>query len=158
MEDNPIRSIGAQEAKSQELRKIIKQLYETTAKLESMYPRRHFTPDGHMVGSLGEVVAASTYDLELFKASNPLHDAVSRKDGRLVQIKATQGNRITISEKPDYLIALKLNRDGSFDEVYNGPGSPVWTHAGKPAKTGQRFISLSKLALLNEEVSPSDRI
>ena len=35
-------------------RALVKQLYITVNELEVMFPGRHFTPDGHMVGSLGE--------------------------------------------------------------------------------------------------------
>lgn len=33
-------------------------IYRAIAKLEAMYPGRKFTPDGHLVGSIGEVIAA----------------------------------------------------------------------------------------------------
>lgn len=104
-----------------EIAEKIRKIYEITRELEEMYPGRHFTPDGHMVGSIGEVIAAEEYGLELFEASHPVHDARAQ-DGKLVQIKATQGDRIAIGERPEYLIVLKINRDGSFEEVYNGPG------------------------------------
>ena len=89
------------------LREAIRELYAVTARLEAMYPGRRFTPDGHMVGSLGEVVAAEMHGLELFEASHPVHDAVA-PDGRLVQVKATQGNRVALTDEPDHLIVLKL--------------------------------------------------
>ena len=137
--------------------RLIRELYALTAKLEGMYPGRHFTPDGHMVGSLGEVAAAKVYGLKLFEASNPVHDAFAA-DGKLIQIKTTQGDRIAISDEPSYLIVLRLNRDGTFDEIYNGPGEPVWAAAGKLQKTGQRHVSLTKLAELSLGISPTDRI
>ncbi|WP_206215108.1 hypothetical protein, partial [Adlercreutzia sp. ZJ138] len=125
--------------------------------LEEMYPGRHFTPDGHMVGSLGEAITSEWYGLRLFKAAYPIHDGVA-PDGRLVQVKATQGNKIGINEKPDYLIVLKMHRDGTFEEIYNGPGEPAWDAAGEALKTGQRPLSLTKLRGLNSEVLPEQRI
>ena len=132
---------------------VIRELYAIASKLEEMYPGRHFTPDGHMVGSLGEVAAAKAYGLELFEASNPVHDAFA-EDGKLVQIKTTQGERIAISDEPKYLIVLKLNRDATFDEVYNGPGERVWEVFSnrKPPKNGQHQVSLARLRALNSEV------
>ncbi len=104
---------------------VIRQLLRLVDQLEKRYPGRHFTLDGHMVGSLGEVYAKKSYRLdELFTASNKTHDA--RKGKKLIQIKTTQGDRIAISSEPQYLIVLKLHRDGSFEEIYNGPGQPVW--------------------------------
>ena len=57
-------------------------------------------------------------------ASYPIHDAKT-KDGKLVQIKATQGDGVVISERPEHLIVLKIHRDGDFEEVYNGLGDPL---------------------------------
>jgi hypothetical protein len=148
---------GEAMAKGGALREAIRELYAVTGRLEAMYPERKFTPDGHMVGSLGEVVAAEMHSLELFEASHPVHDAVA-PDGRLVQVKATQGSRVALTDEPDYLIVLKLRRDGTFDEVYNGPGGPAWAAAGKMQKTGQRHISLSRLAELDASVPEGGRI
>ena len=143
--------------RSSELQSIISELYEVVTKLETKYPGRHFTPDGHMVGSLGEVVAAERYGLKLFEASHPVHDAVA-VDGKLVQIKATQGTKIALNECPDYLIVLHLSHDGDFEEVYNGPGASVWDVCGKMQKTGQRQITLTKLRNLQEGVALEGRI
>ena len=49
---------------------LVKQLYVLVEELESMFPGRHFTPDGHMVGSIGECLVADAYGLELITASN----------------------------------------------------------------------------------------
>ena len=141
----------------------IRELYALAEKLEMRYVGRHFTPDGHMVGSLGEVYAEERYGLELLKASTPIHDAKTH-DGRLIQIKATQGGKIALGvpksddELPHYLIALRIDRKGNFEEVYNGPARRVWEEAGKPQKTGQMHISLAKLRKLAAEVDPADRI
>lgn len=139
------------------IRHLIQELYRIAAELENLYPGRHFTPDGHMIGSIGEVLAAETYGIELFTASAPVHDGRA-PDGRLVQIKATQVDSVGISECPDYLIVLRILRDGSFEEVYNGLGAPAWDAAGKVQKTSQRRVSLSKLRALNELVGGDERI
>ena len=93
----------------------IKQLYEISAELERLFPDRHYTPDGHMIGSIGEALAASYYGLELFTASAETHDAKAA-DGRLVQIKATQIIRIALSSEPQWLLVLRIHRDGTFSE------------------------------------------
>ena len=33
-------------------------IYRAVEELEAAYPLRKFTPDGHLVGSIGEVIAA----------------------------------------------------------------------------------------------------
>ena len=135
----------------------IKELYRITNELESNYLGRKFTIDGHLVGSIGEVIVAEYYGLTLLPNSTKTHDAVS-KDGKYVQIKATQVQSISISSEPDYLIAIKLFSDGSWKEVYNGPGKPAWDKAGKMQKNGQRPISLSKLKKLALLVEEKDKI
>ena len=47
----------------------IKALYEISQELETLFPGRHYTPDGHMIGSIGEALAASYYNLELFQSA-----------------------------------------------------------------------------------------
>lgn len=140
-----------------DMAKKVREIYKIANELEGMYPGRHFTPDGHMVGSIGEVIAAEEYDLNLFEASHPVHDAKAQ-DGKLVQIKATQGNRIAISECPEHLIVIKVNRDGGFEEIYNGPGDIAWGLVGKRQKTGQRHISLAKLRAAMMKIPECDRL
>ena len=135
----------------------IKELYRITNELETEYPGRKFTIDGHLVGSIGEVIVAENYGLELLPNSTETHDAEA-KDGKLVQIKATQINRIAISSEPGFIIVIQLQSDGSWIEIYNGPGKYVWDNSGKMQKNGQRPISIHKLKCLMENVKESDKI
>lgn len=132
-------------------------LYKISQDLETLFPGRHYTPDGHMIGSIGEALAASFYGLDLFTASEETHDAKA-PDGRLVQIKATQIQRVSLSGEPEWLLVLKIHRDGTFSEEYNGPGALVWTHCGKMQKNGQRPISLTMLHQIQEKVPVSHRL
>ena len=102
-------------------------------------------------------MAAEKYGLTLLSMGTAKHDAKA-KDGRLVQIKTTQGRSVGIGSEPDYLLVLKLSADGRIDEVYNGPGGPVLEAAGKPQKNGQQSIGLAKLRALMASVPDSERI
>ena len=139
----------------------IRKLYGLVNLLEEDYARyeRHFTIDGHLLGSIGEVYAAERYGIELLKSSSKTHDGVSA-DGRLVQIKVTQRKSVALSSEPNYLLVLHVDEGGKFDEVYNGPGSSVWdlVRDKRLPKNGQYQISLTKLAGLNASVSEDDRI
>ncbi len=136
---------------------LVKRMYELVSEFESLFPNRPFTPDGHLVGSLGEVLASSAYQLELLPCSAECHDAATT-DGRLVQIKATQGKSVALRAEPDHLLVISLQKDGTFEEVYNGPGSLVWASCGNMQKNGQRPIGTSKLRKLMDEVSVEQRI
>lgn len=133
---------------------VVKRLYDLVNELEAAFPGRPFTPDGHLVGSLGEVLASHYYDLTLLPCSTECHDAQTR-DGRLVQVKATQGKGVALRAQPDHLLVILLKKDGTIEEVYNGPGALAWTNCGKSQKNGQSPISVSKLRMLMRDV-PSD--
>jgi len=109
---------------------LIRQLYVVVDELESLFPNRSFTPDGHLVGSIGEAVAAFVYDLELFCSSNECHDATTG-DGRLVQVKLTGGNSsIGIRGEPNHLraIVLRANQNGLIESEYVKPCDEVGSH------------------------------
>ena len=84
-----------------EFRALVEQIYATVNELEAMFPGRHFTPDGHMVGSLGECLVADAYDLELMTASNNGYDAVTETDVE-VEIKATQSSSVAFRSAAAY--------------------------------------------------------
>lgn len=134
----------------------IKILYSISQELEDLFPGRHYTPDGHMIGSIGEALAACCYGLKLFEASEKTHDGQA-PDGRLVQIKATQINRIAISSEPEWLLVLKIHKDGSFPRSTTARQT-AWEHCGKMQKNGQRPISLAKLRQLQTRVPQSERL
>lgn len=138
--------------------KLLRDIYAAVDELEHMFPGRHFTPDGHMVGSIGEAIAAYYYGITLFTTSAKGHDGIIGE--RRVQVKATQGRSIAISSEPEYLLVFQLARDGSFSEIYNGGGSLVWnlvSHKPVP-KNGQYQVSIARLAKLGPGISESDRI
>lgn len=138
---------------------LIQELYGVVGRLEAMFPGRPFTPDGHLVGSLGECFAEYYYGLELRRCSNEGHDGVV---GDLeVEVKATQGKRGVALRGPcAHLLVFKLHPDGSFDEIYNGPGAPVWAliESRPDQSNGQRQVSLGQLRRLMDQVPASDRL
>jgi hypothetical protein len=136
---------------------LIRALYRTVAELQILFPGRPFTPDGHLVGSLGEVIAAHDYNLQLLPPSTEGHDAIT-EDSKHVEIKITQGTRVALRHEPEHLLVLKLYDDGTTEEIYNGPGHEPWGQSGRIQKNGQRPISLSKLKVLMRTVPEENRI
>lgn len=127
----------------------IRQLCMIVDELEAAYPEKHFTLDGILLGNLGEVYAAEKYGLKLLKESTKTHDAIA-PDGKYVQIKVTQGKYVGLYAEPERLLVLQVHRDGTFTEVYHGPGKEPWEHAGKKQENGQRHISIARLNKLRE--------
>lgn len=121
-------------------------IYRAVAELEALYPGRKFTPDGHLVGSIGEVVAAEALGLTLHPASYPGHDAFDA-DGD-VQIKMTGGRSVALYATCARLVVLKVTSPDEAEVVYDGPGEPAWSLAGKMGKNGQRVVSLARLRMI----------
>ena len=141
-----------------EVPELLAALYGVVDRLESLFPGRKFTLDGHLVGSIGEVIAAHMFDLTLLAGSSPGHDAEA-DDGRKVQIKLTQGTQgVALRAEPEHLLVLRLSRDRSIEVVYNGKGHTPWSNAGKPQKNGQRQISLARLRKIDASVAAPDRL
>ena len=139
---------------------LLTQLYSVVKELETLFPCRKFTPDGHLVGSIGEVIAAHMFALKLLPAGERCHDAEA-SDGRKVQIKFTQlprGTRVGLRDKPEHLLVIRLTPKRCVDVVYNGPGHVPWSEAGGRQSNGQKPISLNRLRELDAQVPDRERL
>lgn len=141
----------------QEVDDLIRALFAVTDRLEAIFPGRKFSLDGHLVGSVGEVVAAHIFDLDLNAASTQGHDAVA-PDGRSVEIKFTQGRRVAFRHCPDHALVLARPRGGRIEIVFNGPGELVWDDSKPLPRNGQRPVSLAALRRLDRNVAAADRL
>lgn len=74
--------------KMNRVRDRVQKMISIVNELESDFPGRHFTLNGHLVGSIGEVMVAYYYGVELYAASAIAHDG--EVAGRKVQIKIIQ--------------------------------------------------------------------
>jgi hypothetical protein len=121
----------------------VAEIYKATAALAAKYPSRKFTPDGHLVGSIGEVIAAEALGLTLYPMSHSRHDGYDANGD--VQIKMTAGKSVAMYATCDRLVVLRIVSPKEAEIVYDGPGEPAWQQAGKMGRNGQRVISLSRL-------------
>jgi hypothetical protein len=80
-------------------------IYRAVKDLEALYPRK-FTPDGHLVGSIGEVVAADALGLTLYPMSRAGHDAYDANGD--VQIKMTAGRSVAMYAESIRLVVLRV--------------------------------------------------
>jgi hypothetical protein len=118
-------------------------IYRAVAKLEARYHPRKFTPDGHLVGSIGEVVAAEALGLTLYPMSRAGHDAFDA--GGDVQIKMTAGKNIAMRADCTRLVVLRIVSPEEAEIVYDGPGAPAWACVDRKGSNGQKIVALSKL-------------
>jgi hypothetical protein len=152
------------DTRSRRTEELVTELHAIVSELEELHPGRRFTPDGHLVGSLGEAAAEALFDIQLAAPSTKGYDAVA-SDGRPVEIKATYGTpgvaiRFTSHGAASALIVLRLSRDPSQDHevVYNGPLEPVAELFGAKQSNGQARASLARLRVANTKVRDADRV
>ena len=72
---------------------LVVRLYEIVRELEQRFSSKHFALDGHLAGSLGEVLGEYRYALDPLTTGTEQHDART-SSGKLVQIKATRGKEL----------------------------------------------------------------
>lgn len=143
-------------SKIEALKHEYKTISSMISRMEKDFPNRHFTMDGHLIGSIGECMAAYYYNIDLAPSSQKDYDGI--KDGIEIQIKTTQRSTVLIHSKPEHLIVLKLLEDGDVMEVFNGPGDVIWSEAGKKDSHGYYRFSIRKLVKLNSTVPEEKRI
>lgn len=151
-------SEAGDKSKRRELAEALQKILAGIADLKAAFPNRKFTIDGRLVGDLGEIVASLEYDLQLDDVSQPEHDGTSR--GRRVQIKATFQDALTFKTTPTYYLGIKLFADGSFEEVYNGPGINIFERYKHRKDIGTKLLSfpVSELKILNDGIAVHDRV
>lgn len=139
----------------------VSQMLAIVDKLCVAYPKKRFTLDGRLVGDIGEVLVEAAYDLTLYEDIKKHHDAETG-DGRKVQIKATMKNSLTFpcGHVPDYYLGVQLHKDGTFTEIFNGPGeiAKLAVQARAASKTNLHSVSISALKKLQAQVPLHKRI
>lgn len=144
----------------------MRQILAAIQQLSNAYPHKKFTIDGRLLGDIGEVLCEDVYDLKLFGDVQRHHDATC-SDDRKVQIKATMGGGKTkfltfpAHHVPDYLLGVLIKADGTFEEIFNGPGriaAKAIANRSVPRNFSLHCVSLSRLRELQKEVAKEDRI
>ena len=125
-------------------------IYRATAELQKRYPGRPFTPDGHLVGSIGEVVAAEALGLTLYP---PSHLPRRLDENGDVQIsRLTAGKSVGMYSCCNRLVVLKVvSRMEPPRSSTTGPATLPGRTQARRQKTGQRPISLARLKKLASE-------
>ncbi len=142
----------------------IKELLAIVADLSSTFSpeKRRFTLDGRLVGDIGEIIAYLYYDITLDEKSRANYDA--RSGDKLIQIKATMQDHLTFKNKDGYFLGLRINPDGTHEEIYNGPALNIHQHFNHRKNIGTALLrfrnttlrELCKLVPENEKISFRD--
>jgi hypothetical protein len=134
-------------------------IFEGIGRLKDAFPKKEFTIDGRLVGDIGEITAQLEYDVELFDVLREGHHGKT-SDGRLVQVRATFKDSLGFPSVPDCYFGLKLYRDGTYEEIYNGPGKLIYEKYKHRSGIGKKLLSFpnSDLRELSARVPRNDRI
>ena len=134
-------------------------IFRGIKQLQEAFDHRAFTVDGRLVGDVGEVVAEINYDLVLDKTSRKGYDART-PDGKDIQIKATFKDSLTFRYVPELYLGFELQEDGTFEEVFNGPGRLIYERFSKRKGIGIDLLSfpLAELRALSKQVSSEQRV
>ena len=111
------------------------------------------------MGDIGESLAGLDYQVILDSKSRALHDAVTL-DGRNVQIKATFQDHLTFKKPPELYLGLKLHRDGSYEEIFNGPGSLIFERYAHRAHIGEKLLRfpIAELRAIGRNIPMESRV
>lgn len=139
--------------KKSEFEATVKNVFDACRKLsKTSGGMRLFTPDGRMVGDIGEVAASIFYKVKLHDVGKHVWDGVV--GGKNVQIKATGGNGTYLKEPPKeglgdgILMVIKIDREtGAHKLIYNGEMQRVWDALKNKSlsRSGEKQISLKDL-------------
>lgn len=137
----------------------LESIFEGIESLKAAFPQKGFTIDGRLVGDIGEIIATLEYDVELFDLIQEGHHGKT-SDGRLVQIRVTFKDSLTFRLVPDYYLGLKLHRDGTQEEIFNGPGKLIYEKYKHRKGIGDKLLSFpnSDLRELSTMVPENERI
>jgi Family of unknown function (DUF6998) len=143
------------------IKNAIKKLVKITSDLHKNHKSKKFTLDGRLVGDLGEVLAEGNYKITLFDKLEKDYDATSN-DKKKIQIKTTFKHQLTFPSNhvPELFLGLKINSDGTFEEIYNGPGKYLKQLVKNRKKPYNRLhiLSIKKMKAISETIPKKETI
>ncbi|MBW4057143.1 MAG: hypothetical protein HIU83_17490 [Proteobacteria bacterium] len=138
----------------QQFKDKIATIYSAANELGRDYGISTCTPDGHLLGAIGQIAAKIAFGLE-FGSSKTEHNATITKGAKKVhvQVRSTGRGTIALREEPEYLISLNISNNGEIGLLYNGPGKHVWNLI-EHQKNIQKYASQNQLAEAQHHVPP----
>ena len=140
------------------IQKKIAAIYEIAKELGREFNITKCTPDGHLLGAIGQIAAKIAFGLSF--GSGMEEQNFTWSDGKRsldIQVRCTGRGSIAIRKEPEYLIALRISETGKIRLLYNGPGEYVWKRI-KHQKQNQKYASENQLQDAQLEVRPMSQI
>ncbi|SMM99560.1 hypothetical protein SPONL_674 [uncultured Candidatus Thioglobus sp.] len=134
-------------------------IFSGIKQLKEAFPVKEFTIDGRLVGDIGEAIVQRDYEIELYEELRKDYDGETLC-GKKVQIKATFKDHLTFKKTPNYYLGIKIFEDGSYKEIFNGPGSIIEKEYSHRKGIGEKPLSfpVKRLHSLSENIPNSQKI
>ena len=141
-----------------EFKQKIAEIYTIASELGDAFGIDTCTPDGHLLGAIGQIAAKIAFGLE-FGSEEEEHNC-SWSDGVRkinVQVRCSGRGNIALRREPEHLIALEIAPNGSIRLLFNGPGKLVWERIDHQ-KSAQKYASANLLRRVQTEVAQRDQL
>ena len=143
---------------AKDFKKKISEIFGIANELGRAFNITKCTPDGHLLGAIGQIAAKIAFGLKLGSALEGHNCTWSDGDRILdIQVGCTGRDSIAIRKEPKYLIALEIAEEGKIYLLYNGPGKYVWEKIERQ-KQSQKYASKKQLRDAQMEVNPKSQI
>jgi len=130
------------------IRHVVATIFSAQNALRALAPELRWRGMGNLLGDYGELIARERYGLLEAPPGSDGYDART-KDKRTVQVKTNYASStIGFRGKADLMLVIKVNSDGSWDQVYYGDFAKVQAPAGFSKRDNKRVITISKLRKL----------
>lgn len=134
--------------KAEAVRHIMATLFSAQNALRALAPEYRWAGLGNLLGDYGEFIAIEAYGLAKAPAGSCSYDATT-SDGRTVQIKANHAaTQIGFRGEADLLLVLRIDTDGSWQEVYYGPFSEAKSLARYSGRDNKHMVAIKSLNVL----------
>lgn len=143
---------------AREFKKKIAEIYKIANELGSAFDIDTCTPDGHLLGAIGQIASKIAFKLE-FGSQKEEHNSTWADGIRKVnvQVRCSGRGSIALREEPEHLIALEIGETGRIRLLFNGPGQYVWRRI-KHQRNSQKYASSKTLIEAQKEVDAKDQI
>ena len=131
--------------KTQAVKHILATVFAAQNALRALAPEYRWTGLGNLLGDYGEFLAIEHYGLEKAGAGSSGYDAIT-PDGKTIQIKTNHSSQtIGIRGEADLLLVLKVQADGSWEELYYGDFQTVIDIANWSKRDSKHSVSVGRL-------------
>jgi hypothetical protein len=141
-----------------EFKRKIGEIYQIADELGKAFNIDTCTPDGHLLGAIGQIAAKIAFGLE-FGSQKEEHNCTWSDGLRKVnvQVRCSGRGSIALRQQPEHLIALEILETGRIRLLFNGPGESVWRRI-RHQKNAQKYVSSTALLDLQKQVHAKNQI